>query len=75
MPDQIATDRLAEARQILRDAIVIDTLGGAVVHPTPHVAEGTYEEMMVGFFDIAIRPELDKWQYFVRPTADSSPSP
>jgi membrane dipeptidase len=48
MPDQIATDRLAEARQILRDAIVIDTLGGAVVHPTPHVAEGTYEEMMVG---------------------------
>ena len=48
MPDQIAPDRLAEARQILEDAIVIDTLGGAVVHPTPHVAEGTYEEMMVG---------------------------
>ncbi len=38
----------AEARQILEDCIVIDTLGGAVVHPTPHVAEGTYEERMVG---------------------------
>jgi membrane dipeptidase len=47
MPDQTAPDRLAEARQILKDAIVIDTLGGAVVHPTPHVAEGTYEELMV----------------------------
>ena len=38
----------AEAQQILKDAIVIDTLGGAVVHPTPHVADGTYEEQMVG---------------------------
>jgi membrane dipeptidase len=39
---------LAEARKILKDAIVIDTLGGAVVHPTPSVTEGTYEEAMVG---------------------------
>jgi membrane dipeptidase len=35
------------AQQLLRDAIVIDTLGGAVVHPTPHVDSGTYEENMV----------------------------
>ncbi len=41
-------DYLAQATQILKDAIVIDTLGGAVVHPTPHAATGTYEEMMVG---------------------------
>lgn len=46
MPKQIP-NRLAEARQILKEAIVVDTLGGAVVHPTPHVTEGTYEEMMV----------------------------
>src|SRR5664280_3025628 len=42
------TDRMAEAKAILADSIVIDTLGGAVVHPTPYVAEGTYEEQMVG---------------------------
>jgi hypothetical protein len=26
----------------------------------------TYEEMMVGFFDIAVPANLDKWQYFIR---------
>jgi membrane dipeptidase len=38
---------LKKARDVLKDAIVIDTLGGAAVHPTPTVAEGTYEEAMV----------------------------
>lgn len=37
----------AAAQQLLRDCVVIDTLGGAVVHPTPHVSDGTYEENMV----------------------------
>ncbi len=40
-------DLPTQARQILAEAIVIDTLGGAVVHPSPYVAEGTYEERMV----------------------------
>lgn len=35
------------AQEILAEAIVIDTLGGAVVQPTPQTPEGTYEEMMV----------------------------
>ena len=26
----------------------------------------TYEEMMVGFFDLAVPANIDKWQYFVR---------
>jgi mono/diheme cytochrome c family protein len=26
----------------------------------------TYEEMMVGFFDLAVPKNVDKWQYFVR---------
>ncbi len=26
----------------------------------------TYEEMMVGFFDIAVPRTTDKWQYFIR---------
>ena len=39
-----------EARKVLQDAIVIDTLGGAVVHPTPYVPPGqTYEGNMVGW--------------------------
>jgi hypothetical protein len=25
--------------------------------------------MMVGFFDVAVRPDLDKWKYFIRPGA------
>lgn len=37
----------ADAAALLRDTIVIDGLGGAVVHPTPHVADGTYEEALV----------------------------
>ncbi len=40
-------DHLAQAQRILRDAVVVDTLGGAIVHPTPHVAEGTYEEQVL----------------------------
>lgn len=48
MPDAPYTPRrLEEAQRILKEAIVIDTLGGAAVHPTPYVAEGTYEERMV----------------------------
>jgi membrane dipeptidase len=41
-------NRLTDAAQLLKETIVIDGLGGAVVHPTPHVAEGTYEEIMIG---------------------------
>ena len=37
------------AREIIDRSIVIDTLGGAVVHPTPYVAEGTYEEHVVSY--------------------------
>jgi hypothetical protein len=36
--------------------------------PTASVTWGdqTYEEMMVGFFDIAVPRNIDKWQYFIR---------
>jgi mono/diheme cytochrome c family protein len=40
-------------------------------NPDPAVAvrwgDQTYDEMMVGFFDVAVRSDLDKWKYFVRP--------
>src|SRR4051812_1924587 len=45
----VMKDYNAEAQRIIRDAMVIDTLGGAVVHPTPYVEEGTYEEHVVGY--------------------------
>jgi membrane dipeptidase len=37
------------AAAILKNAIVIDGLGGSVVHPTPHVPSGTYEERLVSY--------------------------
>ncbi|HWC16100.1 MAG TPA: hypothetical protein VG498_03770, partial [Terriglobales bacterium] len=33
---------------------------------TVHWGGQTYEEMMVGFFDLAVPARVDKWQYFVR---------
>jgi hypothetical protein len=39
-------------------------------NPDPDAAvrwgDQTYDEMMVGFFDVAVRPDLDKWKYFIR---------
>jgi hypothetical protein len=34
--------------------------------------EQTYDEMMVGFFDVAVRANLDKWQYFIRSSVVST---
>lgn len=41
------TDTLSQARALLQGSPAIDALGGAVVHPTPHVASGTYEEHLL----------------------------
>jgi hypothetical protein len=39
-------------------------------NPDPDAAvrwgDQTYDEMMVGFFDVAVRADLDKWRYFIR---------
>ena len=35
-----------QAKEILESSIVIDTLGGSVVQPTPYIADGTYEEFL-----------------------------
>jgi mono/diheme cytochrome c family protein len=32
-----------------------------------HWGDQTYDEMMVGFFDVAVRADLDKWKFFARP--------
>lgn len=36
-----------DAQRIIRESIVIDGLGGAVVRPTPKVEKGTYEESLM----------------------------
>jgi hypothetical protein len=36
--------------------------------------EQTYEEMMVGFFDVAVAADLDKWKYFMRGNDGSAPA-
>jgi len=42
-------------------------------NPDPESAvtwgEQTYDEMMVGFFDVAVPASLDKWHYFIRPSS------
>lgn len=43
------SEHLEAAKKILAEAIVIDGLGGAVVHPTPPVAEGTYEQAVLRY--------------------------
>jgi hypothetical protein len=39
-------------------------------NPDPDAAvrwgDQTYDEMMVGFFDVAVRADLDKWKFFLR---------
>ncbi|MCC7487098.1 MAG: membrane dipeptidase [Burkholderiales bacterium] len=52
------TEHLARAGELLRESIVIDGLGGAVVHPSPHVAEGTYEQSLLGYGYTAINVTL-----------------
>jgi membrane dipeptidase len=41
------SDPLAKAKTLLAEAHAIDALGGAIVHPTPHVDNGTYEERLL----------------------------
>jgi len=36
-----------------------------------HWGDQTYDEMMVGFFDVAVPANIDKWKFFVRPNATS----
>jgi hypothetical protein len=36
-----------------------------------HWGDQTYDEMMVGFFDLAVPAGTDKWKFFVRPSHDA----
>jgi hypothetical protein len=47
-----------------------DNSKGNMHNPDPSAAvrwgEQTYDEMMVGFFDVAVDPSFDKWRFFER---------
>lgn len=48
-------------------------------NPDPTVAvrwgDQTYDEMMVGFFDVAVPASVDKWHFFIRPQPTSAHAP
>jgi hypothetical protein len=70
--------RLAEPRQLKAGTVLqavawFDNSKNNVHNPDPNVAvrwgDQTRDEMMVGFFDVAVKANVDKAEYFVRPGA------
>jgi len=68
--------RLAEPRELkggteLQAVAWYDNSRNNPRNPDPDASvrwgDQTDEEMMVGFFDVAVRADWDKWKYFVRP--------
>lgn len=62
--------RFLKARTLLQAVAWYDNSPNNPHNPDPSKAvrwgDQTYEEMMVGFFDIAVPANLDKWRYFIR---------
>jgi hypothetical protein len=70
--------RLAEPRQLpagttLQAIAWFDNSKNNPHNPDPSAAvywgDQTYDEMMVGFFDVAVPANIDKTQFFIRPNA------
>lgn len=70
MSYKLAQPRFLKARTKLQAVAWFDNSRNNPHNPDPEqtVRWGgqTYEEMMVGFFDLAVPANVDKWQYFVR---------
>jgi mono/diheme cytochrome c family protein len=71
MSYRLAEPRFLKAGTELQAVAWYDNSKGNPHNPDPDAAvrwgEQTYDEMMVGFFDVAVPASLDKQQYFVRP--------
>ena len=67
---RLATPRLVKAGTDLRAIAWYDNSRNNPHNPDPDAAvkwgDQTYNEMMVGFFDIAVPAKVDKWQFFIR---------
>ena len=69
---RLAEPRFLKAGTILQAVAWYDNSKKNPHNPDPKSAvtwgDQTYDEMMVGFFDVAVPAALDKWQYFIRPS-------
>jgi hypothetical protein len=70
MSYRLAEPRLLKAGTELQAVAWYDNSRGNPHNPDPEAAvrwgEQTYDEMMVGFFDVAVAAKLDKHDYFIR---------
>ncbi|HTS11062.1 MAG TPA: hypothetical protein VMH00_02995 [Candidatus Limnocylindrales bacterium] len=67
---RLATPLPLKAGTMLQAVAWYDNSRNNPHNPDPDSAvrwgDQTYDEMMVGFFDIAVRADMDKWKYFIR---------
>lgn len=70
MSYRLAHPRFLKARTELQAVAWYDNSSQNPHNPDPGVAvrwgEQTYDEMMVGFFDVAVPAGMDKWRFFIR---------
>jgi hypothetical protein len=70
---RLAEPRALKAGTMLQAVALYDNSRNNPYNPDPDASvrwgDQTYDEMMVGFFDVAVRADLDKWKYFIRPGA------
>ncbi len=68
---RLAEPRSLKAGTMLQAVALYDNSRNNSHNPDPDASvrwgDQTYDEMMVGFFDVAVRADLDKWHYFIRP--------
>jgi hypothetical protein len=67
---RLAQPRFLKAGTVLQAVATFDNSRNNPHNPDPDASvtwgDQTYDEMMVGFFDIAVAPNIDKQQFFVR---------
>jgi hypothetical protein len=75
---QLAQPRPLKAGTVLQAVAWYDNSTNNAHNPDPNEevrwGEQTYEEMMVGFFDVAVAPDIDKWKYFIRGNGGGPPA-
>jgi len=68
---RLAEPRLLKAGTRLQAVAWFDNSSGNPHNPDPSATvrwgDQTDDEMMVGFFDVAVPRHVDKWRYFIRP--------
>ena len=68
---RLAEPRFVKAGTMLQAVAWYDNSRNNPHNPDPGSAvtwgDQTYDEMMVGFFDVVVKATLDKWHFFIRP--------